>query len=111
MSLVGALLYCFTQTRPDIAHAVVMLCRTMSCPTAQLLSDARRVLMYLYYHRGLGLRYATVDRDEVRGYSNFDWATRRGTRPPETFSFTARQRSPGCQRSSLQSPCRCARPR
>eukprot|EP00965_Chrysotila_dentata_P007616 248083-Pleurochrysis_carterae.AAC.1 len=29
-SLVGALLYCSTQTRPDVAFAVGMLCRAMS---------------------------------------------------------------------------------
>eukprot|EP00965_Chrysotila_dentata_P156419 5168155-Pleurochrysis_carterae.AAC.1 len=32
-SLVGALLYCSTQTRPNVAYAVGMLCRAMSCPT------------------------------------------------------------------------------
>eukprot|EP00965_Chrysotila_dentata_P103169 3406205-Pleurochrysis_carterae.AAC.1 len=48
MSLVGALLYCSTQMRPDVAYAVGMLCRAMSCPTSALLDDARRVLKYLY---------------------------------------------------------------
>eukprot|EP00965_Chrysotila_dentata_P031813 1060902-Pleurochrysis_carterae.AAC.1 len=43
-SLVGALLYCSTQTRPDVAFAVGMLCRAMSCPTPELLEAARRVL-------------------------------------------------------------------
>eukprot|EP00965_Chrysotila_dentata_P142141 4699215-Pleurochrysis_carterae.AAC.1 len=28
-SLVGALLYCSTQTRPEVAYAVGMLCRAM----------------------------------------------------------------------------------
>eukprot|EP00965_Chrysotila_dentata_P040191 1334550-Pleurochrysis_carterae.AAC.1 len=42
-SLVGALLYCSTQTRPDVAYAVGMLCRAMSCPTPELMSAARRV--------------------------------------------------------------------
>eukprot|EP00965_Chrysotila_dentata_P070721 2338281-Pleurochrysis_carterae.AAC.1 len=34
-SLVGALLHCSTQTRPDVAYAVGMLCRAMSCPTEE----------------------------------------------------------------------------
>eukprot|EP00965_Chrysotila_dentata_P083709 2762207-Pleurochrysis_carterae.AAC.1 len=41
-SLVGALLYCSTNTRPDIAYSVGMLCRAMSCPTAQLMDAALR---------------------------------------------------------------------
>eukprot|EP00965_Chrysotila_dentata_P060481 2004818-Pleurochrysis_carterae.AAC.1 len=50
-SLVGALLYCSTQTKPDVAYAVGMLCRTMSCPTLKLLDAAHRVLCYLSHHR------------------------------------------------------------
>eukprot|EP00965_Chrysotila_dentata_P158156 5225327-Pleurochrysis_carterae.AAC.1 len=56
-SLVGALLYCSTQTRPDVAFAVGMLCRAMSCPTPELLEAARRVLMYLSHHRSIGLTF------------------------------------------------------
>eukprot|EP00965_Chrysotila_dentata_P036797 1224271-Pleurochrysis_carterae.AAC.1 len=50
-SLVGALLYCSTQTRPDVAFAVGMLCRAMACPTPVLLDAAHRVLAYLHHHR------------------------------------------------------------
>ena len=46
-SLVGALLYCATNTRPDIAFTVGMLCRAMSKPTTALLEAAERVLAYL----------------------------------------------------------------
>eukprot|EP00965_Chrysotila_dentata_P008669 281752-Pleurochrysis_carterae.AAC.2 len=35
--------------------------------------------MYLHHHRDVGLRYATVDRDELRGYSDSDWTTRYST--------------------------------
>eukprot|EP00965_Chrysotila_dentata_P079005 2605543-Pleurochrysis_carterae.AAC.3 len=49
-SLVGALIYCSTQTRPDVAFAVGMLCRAMSCPTEELLAAAQQVLMYLSHH-------------------------------------------------------------
>ena len=45
--LVGALLYCATQTRPDVAYPVSMLCRAMSRPTAALMDAALRVLAYL----------------------------------------------------------------
>eukprot|EP00965_Chrysotila_dentata_P193873 6176015-Pleurochrysis_carterae.AAC.1 len=41
-SLVCALLYCSTQTRPDVAYAVGMLCRAMGCPTPELLLAAHR---------------------------------------------------------------------
>eukprot|EP00965_Chrysotila_dentata_P203275 6181613-Pleurochrysis_carterae.AAC.1 len=72
--LVGALLYCSTQTRPDVAYAVGMLCRAMSCPTDELLAAAQRVLMYLSHHRSIGLRFSRAPGD-VAGYSDSDWAT------------------------------------
>ena len=43
-SLVGALLYCSVNTRPDVAFAVGYLCRAMSKPTPELYDDALRVL-------------------------------------------------------------------
>eukprot|EP00965_Chrysotila_dentata_P096567 3191062-Pleurochrysis_carterae.AAC.3 len=91
MSLVGALLYCSTQTRPDIAYAVGMLCRTMSCPTDELVSAARRVLMYLSHHIRVGLSYVTIDNDELRGYSDSDWA--HGTQHPATVSWSSKKQA------------------
>ena len=46
-SLVGALLYCPVNTRPDVAFAVGYLCRAMSKPTDDLYAGALRVLYYL----------------------------------------------------------------
>ena len=43
-SLVGALLYCSVNTRPDVAFAVGCICRAMSKPTDELYADASRVL-------------------------------------------------------------------
>ena len=43
-SIVGALLYCAVNTRPDIAYAVGMLCRAMGKPTQALYLDALRAL-------------------------------------------------------------------
>eukprot|EP00965_Chrysotila_dentata_P021467 711300-Pleurochrysis_carterae.AAC.1 len=77
-SLVGALLYCSTQTRADVAFAVGMLCRAMSCPTPELLEAARRVLMYLSHHRAIGLRFEK-SAASLAGFSDSDWATRHST--------------------------------
>ena len=41
-SLVGALLYASTHTRPDVAYSVGQLTRCMAYPTPELLADARR---------------------------------------------------------------------
>ena len=61
-SLVGALLYCATNTRPDVAFAVGMLCRAMSKPTPALLESAERVLAYLYRNKHIGLRYEADEK-------------------------------------------------
>ena len=77
-SLVGALLYASTNTRPDIAYAVGMLCRAMVKPTPELQSAALRVLGYLYRTKHLGLRYR-ADSQPARGYSDSDWAVKHST--------------------------------
>ena len=45
-SLVGALLYCATQTRPDVAYSVGMLCRAMGKPTPLMLTLPPSVASY-----------------------------------------------------------------
>ena len=77
-SLVGALLYCATNTRPDIAYSVGLLCRAMSRPTEELYESALDVLRYLHRHRDLGLRYES-DQLPLRGLSDSDWSTHRST--------------------------------
>ena len=77
-SLVGALLYCATNTRPDIAFAVGMLCRAMSCPTSELMKAAERVLAYLIRNKNVGLRYAASERP-LFGMTDSDWAVRQST--------------------------------
>ena len=74
-SLVGALLYVTVNTRPDVAYSVGMLCRAMSCPTAETMAGAERVLHYLHRHRHVGLRY-TPDQGDLRGMTDSDWATK-----------------------------------
>ena len=77
-SLVGALLYCTTQTRPDAGYAVGYLGRAMGKPTPELYDQALKVLYYLYLHRDVGLRYSTSDRP-IYGMRDSDWATKHST--------------------------------
>jgi len=56
--LVGSLIFAAIATRPDIAYAVGMLSRAMSCPTEEVMCDAYRVLNYLNQTKTLGLTYS-----------------------------------------------------
>ena len=77
-SLCGALLYCATNCRPDIAFAVGLLCRAMSKPTSELLLAAEHVLAYLHRNRDVGLRYQASERP-VEGFTDSDWGVRHST--------------------------------
>ena len=77
-SIVGALLYCATNTRPDVSFAVARLCRAMARPTPALLLHAQRVLCYLYETRDLGLNFQSSEKP-LFGMTDSDWATRHST--------------------------------
>ena len=76
--LVGALLYAVTNTRPDGAYAVGMLCRAMAKPTPELRDAALDVLRYFVRTKDLGLCYEPSDAP-LYGMSDSDWATRHST--------------------------------
>ena len=77
-SLVGSLLYAATNTRPDIAYAVGMLCRAMGKPTPDLFAAGLRVVAYLTHHKYIGLRYE-CDQAPLSGMSDADWAVKHST--------------------------------
>ena len=77
-AIVGSLLYCAVNTRPDVAYAVGYLCRAMAKPTPETYVLALRVLYYLHVHRRVGLRYSADDLD-LSGMSDADWAVRYST--------------------------------
>ena len=77
-AIVGSLLYAATNTRPDIAYAVGMLCRAMTKPTPQLMDAALQVVSYLRRTREIGLRYEATTRP-VYGLSDSDWAVKHST--------------------------------
>ena len=58
-SLVGALLYCATQTRPDVAFSVSFLCRAMGKPTPELYEAALSLLHDSFTQRSAALRAMT----------------------------------------------------
>ena len=74
----GALLYCATNCRPDIAFAVGLLCRAMAKPSPELLLAAEHVLSYLYRNRDVGLRYEAGEKP-IEGYTDSDWGVRHST--------------------------------
>jgi len=77
-SIVGALNYSATHTRPDVAYSVGQLSRAMAYPTPELLLAAEHVLRYLHRTRHLGLRYE-ADTLPLEGYSDSDWAVKHST--------------------------------
>ena len=109
--LVGALLYCATQTRPDVSYPVSMLCRAMPRPTTALMDAALRVLASLNKHKQVGLRYQHGTQRRLEGYSDADWAVQRSQ---SGFVFTLGRASIswGSKRQPLSplSHCRPASP-
>mmetsp|Transcript_7697 Transcript_7697/g.28359 ORF Transcript_7697/g.28359 Transcript_7697/m.28359 type:complete len:1164 (+) Transcript_7697:1563-5054(+) len=71
-SMVGSLLYLSTQTRPDIAYLMHILCKGMSQPTRCLMKLARRGLQYIKNTLDWGLNYG--QSTSLRGFSDSDYA-------------------------------------
>ena len=89
-SLVGALMYAASATRPDVAFAVGMLARAMTFPTQELWQDATRVLVYLAGHREGGISFpigadgvdgrpGPLAQPQLSGLSDSDWSVRVST--------------------------------
>ena len=90
-SLVGAELFVSITTRPDITYAVGMLSRCLAYPTAALLREAERVLIYLWNTRELALTYTGSQRPGISaswaptvgltidGTSDASWEVERST--------------------------------
>ena len=62
------MLYCSTNTRPDIAYPVGMLCRCISCPSLELINDDQLVLCYLERTNNIGLTYS-YSPDAISGHA------------------------------------------
>ena len=104
-SIVGGLLYCSTNTRPDIAFSVGMLCRAMSRPTPELLEASLRVLGYLHRTRELGLNYVG-EMKPISGMTDSDWATKHST-TGWVFRFCRAAVSWGCEKQKAVALSSC----
>ena len=72
-SIVGALQY-LTLTRPDISFAVNKVCQFLHKPTTVHWSAVKRILRYLKFTSGIGLRIHRSLSTLVSAFSDADWA-------------------------------------
>ena len=79
-SIVGALLYLSSRTRPDLAFAVSNVSKYCSRPTEKHWIALKRILRYLKGTINYGLVYDKNNVKECEGYSDADWAGDRVTR-------------------------------
>jgi len=70
--LVGSLLFLVTTTRPDIAFAVGVLSRFLSCPEEDHMRAAKEVLRHLCGTTRLGVVYS--GSEPLQGFVDADWA-------------------------------------
>jgi hypothetical protein len=79
MTVVGALLWLASFTRPDLTYAAAVLARFVSNPARAHFVAMQRVLAYLHTTRHLGLLFSPTEQDGLVVYSDADWATRFST--------------------------------
>ena len=70
LSAIGALMYLATHTRPDIAFAVNLLSRFISCPTLGHWNGIKHVLRYPQGMKDLGLFYTNHNKDGLVGFAD-----------------------------------------
>jgi hypothetical protein len=82
-SVVGALQYAASSTRPDIAHAVSTLGTFLQKPQECHVEAAKTVLRYLNGTRALGLTFSGeegIELEQLRAFTDADWASDPSTR-------------------------------
>lgn len=71
-SLVGALQY-LTITRPDLSHAVNLVCQYMHKPSASHYQAVKRILHYLKGTMDHGLQFLSQSTLDLYAFSDADW--------------------------------------
>jgi len=72
-SIVGALQY-LTLTRPDLSFPVNKVCQFLHAPTTCHWTAVKRILRYLQYTAGTGLKIERCKSMMVSAFSDADWA-------------------------------------
>ena len=70
LSVIGALMYLASHTRPDISFSVNLLARYSSCPTRRHWNGVKHILRYLRGTMDMGLYYTNVPKAELIGYAD-----------------------------------------
>ena len=81
-SIVGALQY-LTLSRPDLTHAVNLVCQFMHQPGTSHFQAVKRILRYLQGTLDYGIRLLSHSSLNLYGFSDADWA-----RCPDTHRST-----------------------
>jgi hypothetical protein len=108
-AIVGSLLYLAMKTRPDIAHAVGVLSRFMTCAKVPHLKAAKNVRRYLALDPGAGIwfpgRKVVTGRQRnlfVDAYTDADFAGDPVMRKSTSGLLVKANKSPSIWRSKLQ---------
>ncbi|XP_014492228.1 uncharacterized protein LOC106754687 [Vigna radiata var. radiata] len=72
--LIGRLIY-LTNTRPDITFSVYNLSQFVFPPTSLHQQAAHRILRYLKGSPGNGILFQRTNTNQLKAYSDSDWAT------------------------------------
>jgi hypothetical protein len=72
-SIVGALQY-LTLTRPDISFSINKVCQFLHKPTTVHWTAVKRILRYLRFTLGIGLKIDKCSSTCVSAFSDADWA-------------------------------------
>jgi hypothetical protein len=104
-SIVGAIMFIMTATRPDIAYAVSILARYLSNPFKEHMEAAKGLISYLYGSRSLKLIYRKIPMYLYRlvAYTDSDWAANLENRRSHSSGIIFLGKTPIFWLSTLQS--------
>jgi hypothetical protein len=102
MKVVGTLLHLVNLTRPDLAHAVRLLCRFNHAPGPTHVAAAKGVLRYLHSTKHKGVSYTTTSTP-VQGFCDSDYAGDVDGRKSTTGCIWTKNGGPISWQSKLQS--------